>query len=118
MYLDFQRQVKQDKKVVEHQEEHKYAVHYRQEGEEAQREEKLNIEGIRKRNKEYEKLLLSQMNEQHVHKAKAFSSMDASERRMNAQLLKKLEDTTLQDQVSAKISPEKRGKGAAHSNVF
>ncbi|ETV89300.1 hypothetical protein H257_00632 [Aphanomyces astaci] len=118
-YLTFQHEVKEEKKKKLNKEEVEYSNKYREEGELALREMKQKQDNARVRNKEYQKLLLSQMQEQKVRKAATFKSMDPREKSLNAILLRKLEvDEDLSQKVVAKLSPDKMVRAKPRNNIF
>ncbi|RHX97200.1 hypothetical protein DYB25_001053 [Aphanomyces astaci] len=118
-YLTFQHEVKEEKKKKLNKEEVEYSNKYREEGELALREMKQKQDNARVRNKEYQKLLLSQMQEQKVRKAATFKSMDPREKSLNAILLRKLDvDEDLSQKVVAKLSPDKMVRAKPRNNIF
>ncbi|ETW08648.1 hypothetical protein, variant [Aphanomyces invadans] len=118
-YLAFQHEIKEDKKKKLNSEEVEYSNKYREEGELALRELKQKHDNARVRNKEYQTLLLCQMEEQKVRKAAKFKSMDPREKSLNAILLRKLEDDEILSQkVVAKLSPDKTVRAKPRNNIF
>ncbi|CAK4082848.1 unnamed protein product [Aphanomyces euteiches] len=118
-FLKYQHVVKEETKKKQNVEEVEYSNRYKEEGEVALREMKQKEDMARKRNKEYQALLLSQMEEQKVRRAASFKSMDAREKSLNALLLRKLEgNEELSHKVVAKLSPEKLIHAKPRNNIF
>ncbi|KAF0683550.1 Aste57867_24407 [Aphanomyces stellatus] len=118
-YLVYQHDVKEDVKKKLNMEEVEYSQAYKEEGEAALREVKQKEINARVRNKEYQTLLLSQMEEQKQRKAATFKSMDAREKSLNALILRKLDvDESLSHKVVAKLSPEKMVRAKPRNNIF
>jgi len=72
------------------------------------------------KNKEYQKLLLKQMQEQKQKKVASFKAMNSREKSVNAVILRKLDNEIVSQKVVAKLSPDKTGMKVAmpKNNIF
>lgn len=117
-FLDYQRQLKAEKKAILEKEEEIYASQYRLEGEAALAERKRKEEAVRENNKHYELKLKEQMKEQEEIREKLLASMDPQERQLNAHLLQKIDNEQLRERVVKRLSPPKQAKGGVKSKIF
>ncbi|OQS05488.1 hypothetical protein THRCLA_02385 [Thraustotheca clavata] len=88
----------------DHDEEMEYSRKYQQEGDNALREVRKKQEAIKTRNKDYQSLLLHQMDEQKSKRPTTLKAMNSREKSLNAVILRKIDDENIGQKVIAKLT--------------